>query len=290
MYGVALMLEREELIEQAYLYKMLSERLPQGIPLQEVLKQVREESLATTKLPLALDYMLSELRHYGVMSPAMGHLSHYFAPFQTYLIREAEEEGGRFDIRTAVEILQCEVEYRASDPSPAGLVLFQFETLCRNRLKYDRGLKAISQDSCFNNDWQSWILIVRRQMGIVDFADMVYVRSKHYYHRRFGENSVEPPEKPLLFEAKEGKIAWANRRKDPLFLFSALQRQLGYPEVPRPKPTDNAPQLTTLLTRRMEQLEGRLQLLEEEHRGGIDLSKFFQGEAPFFHGPEPPAG
>jgi len=38
------MLEREELIEQAYLYKMLSERIPQGIPLQEVLEQVREES------------------------------------------------------------------------------------------------------------------------------------------------------------------------------------------------------------------------------------------------------
>ena len=133
MYGVALMLEREELIEQAYLYRMLSERLPQGIPLQEVLEQVREESLATTKLPLALDYMLGELRHYGIMSAAMGHLSHYFAPFQTYLIQEAEEEGGRFDIRTAVEILQCEVEYRASDPSPAGLFLFQFETLCRNR-------------------------------------------------------------------------------------------------------------------------------------------------------------
>ena len=283
------MLEREELIEQAYLYKMLSERLPQGIPLQEVLEQIREESLATTKLPLALDYMLGELRHYGVMSPAMGHLSHYFAPFQTYLIQEAEEEGGRFDIRTAVEILQCEVEYRASDPSPAGLFLFQFETLCRNRLKYDQGLKAISQDSCFNSDWQSWILIVRRQMGIVDFADMVYVRSKHYYHRRFGEHSEEPPEKPLLFGIKEGKIAWASRQKDPLFLFSALQRQLGYPEVPRPKPTDNAPQVTAQLARRMEQLEGRLQLLEEEHRGGIDLSKFFQGEAPFLRDPEPPS-
>ena len=282
------MLEREELIEQAYLYKMLSERIPQGIPLQEVLEQVREESLATTKLPLAIDYMLGELRHYGVMASAMSNLDHYFAPFQTYLIEEAEQEGGRFDIRTAVDVLRCEVEYRASDPSPAGLFLFQLESLCRNRLSYDRGLRAISQDSFFDPSWQAWILIVRRQIGIVDFADMVYVRSQHYYHRRFGEDSLNDPEQPILFATKEGKIAWANRKKDPLFLFAALQRQLGYPEVPRPKAFDDTPQLTAQLAKRMEQLEGRIQLLEEEQRGGIDLSNFFRGELPFPDTSDPP--
>ena len=31
------------------------------------------------------------------------------------------------------------------------------------------------------------------------------------------------------------------------------------------------------------------QLMEEEQRGGIDLSKFFQGEAPFSQDPEPPS-
>ena len=38
---------------------------------------------------------------------------------------------------------------------------------------------------------------------------------------------------PPLFGEKEGKIAKASRGRDPLFLFAALQRQLGYPEVPR---------------------------------------------------------
>lgn len=283
------MLEREELVEQAYLYKMLGERLPQGIPLQAVLEQVAEESLATTKLPLAIDYLLSELRHHGVMASAMAHLNHYFTPFQTYLIAEAEEEGGRFDIRTAVDVLRCEVEFRATEPSLAGLFLFQFETLCRNRLSYDKGLEAISRDSFFDASWQTWILIVRRQIGIVDFADMVYVRSQHYYNRRFGENSEEAPEQPILFETKEGKIAWANRQKDPLFLFAALQRQLGYPEVPRPKPFDDTPQVTAQLSRRMEQLEGRIQLLEEEQRGGIDLAKFYPNKSAFPDNPDPPA-
>ena len=41
--------------------------------------------------------------------------------------------------------------------------------------------------------------------------------------------TVAPPEKPMLFGEKEGKIAWANRKKDPLYLFAALQRHLGYP-------------------------------------------------------------
>ena len=41
---------------------------------------------------------------------------------------------------------------------------------------------------------------------------------------------------PALFGEKEGKIAKANRGRDPLYLFAALQRQLGYPEVPRPRP------------------------------------------------------
>ena len=282
------MLEREELIEQAYLYKMLSERLPQGIPLQEVLQQVREESLATTKLPLAIDYLLGELKHYGAMASAMAHLNHYFAPFQTYLVAEAEEEGGRFDIRTAVDILHREVEFRASQPAPAGLFLFHFETLCRNRLSYDRGLEAISRDPLYDASWKTWILIVRRQMGIVDFADMVYVRSQDYHNRRFGEQSDETPEKPILFGIKEGKIAWANRQKDPLFLFAALQRHLGYPEVPRPKPVDDTSQLTAQLSRRLEQLQGRIQLLEEEQRGGIDLTRFFNGKSPFPDSSNPP--
>ena len=40
----------------------------------------------------------------------------------------------------------------------------------------------------------------------------------------------EPPHEPLFGE-KEGKIAKASRGRDPLYLFAALQRQLGYPEV-----------------------------------------------------------
>ena len=77
------------------------------------------------------------------MYPAMQQLRHYFSPFQTYLMSEAESDRGRFDIRVAIEILQREAEYRAKTPSRQGLFMYEFEALCRNRLTYDQGLAAI---------------------------------------------------------------------------------------------------------------------------------------------------
>ena len=57
-----------------------------------------------------------------------------------------------------------------------------------------------------------------------------------------GSTPTSCPSIPTLFGEKEGKIARANRGRDPLYLFSALQRQLGYPEVPRPAgPTSPRP-------------------------------------------------
>ncbi len=85
----------------------------------------------------------------------------------------------------------------------------------------------------YDENWREWILTVRRQVGLIDLGDMLYVRSEHYRQTR-GE-----AEKPVLFGEKEGRIALANRRKDPLYLFAALARHLGYPTVPRPRPEDS---------------------------------------------------
>ena len=266
------MLEREEYIEQAYFFRVLAERLRQNIPLQDLLEQTKEELLATTKLPLAIDFFLSELRHTGGVASAIERLQHYFTPFQAYLIREAEDEGGRFDMRIAVSVLRRMAEYLSGEPTRPGLFLYQFETLCRNRLSYDRGLRAAADDPLFNEHWKAWILTVRRQMGLVDFADLLYVRSALYARRAGGV-----PEEEVLFGEKEGKIAWANRRKDPLFLFAALQRQLNYPAVPRPEPIDPTPELIPQMLRRLERLETRIKLLEEEQKeGAVDLTRFYR--------------
>jgi len=271
------MLEREEYIEQSHFFRTLGERLVENNPLQDLLGQVKEEILSTTKLPMAIGFMLAELKHSGVLHTAMQRLSHYFTPFQAYVMSEAENERGRFDYRIALEVLRFEAQYHGEGATPQGLFLFQFETLCRNRLRYDQGLTAIAQDPIYNDAWREWILSVRRRLGTVDLADLIYVRSEHY--ERLRERQGHPPEdspKPALFAEREGRIALANRRKDPLFLFSALQRQLGYPPVPRPKPSVDTGQTLNTTVRRLDQLETRVKLLEDDQRGGFDLTKFYQ--------------
>ena len=83
---------------------------------------------------------------------------------------------------------------------------------------------------------------------------------------------------PPLFGEKEGKIAKASYGRDPLFLFGALQRQLGYPEVPRARPRDDLPFLVETLQTKVQQLQQRLMLLESEVRGQVDLSQFGKPE------------
>jgi hypothetical protein len=263
------MLQREEYVEQAYLFRTLRERMQQDMSTQELLVAIRQELLSTTRLPYAVDFMVGELQLTGGFATAMAHLPHYFTPFQTYVVAEAEKPEGRFDFRIALEILQREAEYRAANPSPQGVFLYQFETLCRNRLGYDRGLEAMAGDAIYDEHWREWILTVRRQIGLFDLGDMIYVRSELYRQTR------GRAEKPILFGEKEGKIALANRRKDPLYLFSALERHLGYPSVPRPQPPDAQQRLLPLLQRSIERLETRIKLLEEELRGGINLARFY---------------
>ncbi len=270
---MAQLLEREEYIEQAYFYRTLNERMQQGMSTQELLAAVRQELLATSKLPLALDFLRTELKHTGGFATAMARMDHYFTAFQTFVIREAERQEGRFDFRIALEILEREAKYRSENATRQGIFFFQFEALCRNRLGYDAGLEAMAADPVYDEGWSQWILTVRRQVGLIDLADMVYVRSEYY------RMTHEDMDKAVLFGEKEGKIALANRRKDPIYLFSALARHLGYPSVPRPKPPTDEENLLPLLRQRIERLEMRVRLMEEELRGGINLAKFFVSDS-----------
>jgi hypothetical protein len=53
-----------------------------------------------------------------------------------------------------------------------------------------------------------------------------------------------------------------------------LQRHLGYPAIPRAVPPDRTNEVIPQLLRRVEMLEQRIKLMEQENRGGIDISKF----------------
>lgn len=267
-------LDREEYIEQAYFFDAFRERVLDGMPAQDVLARVGEELLSTTRLPMAVSFLATEIKLNGLMAPAMGRLSHYFSPFQTYVVARAEEEvGSRFPMDQALLILKREATYRADGPTPAGLFVYQFEALSRNRLGYGAGLDAMAADPFYNEHWRDYINTLRSRLGDVDFADLIYVRSAWLVAERRRLDPSFEPKFPSLFGEKEGRIARANRGRDPLYLFMALQRQLGYPEVPRPKRPEESDARILQLEQRVQQLEIRIKQLESSGDAPVDLSQ-----------------
>ena len=176
----------------------------------------------------------------------------------------------------ALLILEREARYKSENPSLSGLFVYQFEALSRNRLGYGKGLEAMADDPFYNEDWHDYILLLRARLGDVDFADLIFVRSAYYVTVQRRRNSEFEPKFPILFAEKEGKIARANRGRDPLYLFSALQRQLGYPEVPRPRRADEAEARIALLEQRVALLENRVKATEagQHNDADIDLAQF----------------
>jgi hypothetical protein len=268
-------LDREESIEQVYFFRAFRERVLDGQPAQDVLSRIGEELLSTTRLPLAVSFLASEIKLTGLMGPAMERLDHYFTPFQAFVIRRAEEEvGSRFPMDQGLLILEREAQFRADNPTPAGLFVFQFEAISRNRLGYHHGLAAMAGDPLYDEHWRDYILTLRARLGDVDFADLIYVRSEWMVAQKRRNDPDWTPRFPILFGEKEGRIARANHGRDPLYLFMALQRQLGYPEVPRPKRADEADARIAILEQRVSLLENRIKQLESEPgRADLDITQ-----------------
>ncbi len=252
-------LDREEYIEQAYCFRAFRERIEDNVPSQEILAGLSEELLNTTNLPKAIDFLRGEILHTGRLSPGMARLGHYFTAFQTFVVSRAEEERSRFDQKTALQALERLAEYLSGNPVPAGLFIYQFECIARNRLGYDRGMKAIADDPCYDEAWRDWIMKVRLRLGSTDFGQLIYYRSEQFVEEKRKRNAKYKPSYPILFGAKEGRIAKANRGKDPLYMFAALQRQLGHPAVPRVRAVDPGPIIHPALEQRLQRMETRLE-------------------------------
>src|ERR1700751_1403169 len=87
--GVAMpVLEREEYIEQAYFFHAFRERLLDGLPAQDILARIGEELLSTTRLPLAVSFLYTDIKGSGLLAPAMARIGHYFTPFQAHVVEQ----------------------------------------------------------------------------------------------------------------------------------------------------------------------------------------------------------
>ncbi|AMV30370.1 hypothetical protein VT84_38615 [Gemmata sp. SH-PL17] len=276
--STATILDREEYIEQAYLYRTVRERIADNQPAQDVFLRVGEELLSSTRLPFAVQFVASELKHTGLVANGFAKLPHYFTAFQAFVVRQAENEKSRLPMPTAFLILEREAAYRAEKPTKAGLFVYQFETIARNRLGYLDGLEALALDPFYDTNWRGYFDHLRKQVGEIDFCDLVYLRSDLYVIEERRRNPTFEPPLPPIFGEKEGKIAKASRTRDPLYLFAALQRQLGYPEVPRYRVRDDATTKLELIQTKLRELELRIKLAESELRGSVDLSQFGKPE------------
>ena len=278
------LLNREEYIEQAYFFRVYRERVEENVPSQEILEVVEQEILATTRLPMAIDFLKGEILLTGLLNPGMSRLNHYFTGFQTFMVAKAEDDNSKLDYRVALEILEREAEYRADNPTMPGMFVFQFECIARNRLGYDAGMVAVAEDPIFDETWKKWIRWLRLQLGTRDLADFLYFHSQQYIEdqkRDPTKTATDVKDTVALFGAKEGRIARANRGRDPLYMFAALQRQLGYPTVPRSLRHEQGPVIHPVLEQRLNRIEKRLKLIETESKGGLDLSDFYETPPKF---------
>jgi hypothetical protein len=266
-------LEREEYIEQAYFFHTFRDRLIDGLPSQEILARIGEELLSTTKLPLAVAFIHIEMKGTGQMGPAMDRINHYFTQFQAHVVSQAENDMSRFPMDQALLVLEREAKFKADGPSLPALFVFQFEALSRNRLGYNKGLAAMAADPFYTEDWSDYIVTLRARLGDVDFADLIFVRSEQFANERRRLNPDFTPKFPILFGEKEGKIARANRGRDPMYLFAALQRQLGYPAVPRPQRPDELEGRVLIIEQRLTLLENRLKSAESDIQQDVDLAQ-----------------
>jgi hypothetical protein len=147
-------LEREEYIEQAYFFSTLRQRLAENLPTQQVLDQIPEEILSITRLPMAIQFISAELKHAGLLSSGFSKLPHYFTPFQAFVVQSTEDARKRFSVEIGLLILEREAQYRAGNPTPAGLFVYEFEALSRNRLGYEEGLRLMQEDVFFDETWR----------------------------------------------------------------------------------------------------------------------------------------
>lgn len=267
-------LEREEYVEQAYFFRMFRDRLAENLSAQEILTQISEQLLSSTRLPFAVDFLATELKHSGLLANGFDKLAHYFGRFQAFVVQQAEDEKKGFTIQEALLILEREANYKAGTITPEGLFVYQFECIARNRLGYTRGLEAMAEDPFYTEDWRQFIGLMRKQAGTIDFSELIYLRSHWYVTEEKRKKPGYVPSMPPLFAEKEGRIAKASRGRDPLFLFAALQRQLGYPQVPKPQRRDDLGSLIQSFQVKIRELETRVKLLESEQRGTFDPSKF----------------
>ena len=151
------MLDREEYIEQAYLFRVFAERIAAGIAAQEALVSIGQEVLATSKLPMAIDYLVGELKLVGTLSTAMVRLPPLLHRLPD--LRDATGRGGGGPVRHADGAgdarARGDLPRRGGDA--AGAVLLPLRVPVAEPPRLRPRPRRVAADDIFDADWKAWI-------------------------------------------------------------------------------------------------------------------------------------
>ena len=126
----------------------------------------------------------------------------------------------------------------------------------------------------YDANWQDYVLLVRRQLGAVEFCDLVYLRSEYYVVDQRRQNAdYEPPVAAAL--RREGR---QDRQGQPRPGSAVSVRR---PAAPARLSGGAALQAArrhgaklAALVQKVKDLETRIKLVEGEVKGHVDLSQF----------------
>ncbi|GIT29005.1 MAG: hypothetical protein Ct9H300mP1_10510 [Planctomycetaceae bacterium] len=101
------------------------------------------------------------------------------------------------------------------------MFIYHFEAISRNHLGYDHGLEAVPADPIYR---RSSVLVSEdpARRGTIDFADMIYVRSKQMVLTSAAGGGADWEADYPILSGQGGGIAKANRSKAPLYMLPHL--------------------------------------------------------------------
>ncbi len=144
----------------------------------------------------------------GLMAPAMARLGHYFTPFQTHVIGQAED--GREPVLDGPGPARSSSARRSSRPTARrrpGCSSTSSRPSRGTGSATRQGLDAMAADPFYDEDWRDYILALGARLGDVDFADLIYVRSAYFVteRRRKDPDFVPKYPDPLRREGGEDR-------------------------------------------------------------------------------------
>ena len=122
----------------------------------------------------------------------------------------------RFSMEQALLILEREAKYKSENPARRPVHFPVRVSVAKPAGLHPGTGAAMSADPLYTEDWRDYILMLQTRLGDVDFAKPHPSYYAHFVKERRKTNPEFEPKYPTLFGEREGKIARANRGRDPV--------------------------------------------------------------------------